>query len=90
MATKTTTKKTARKPAAKPVAPPAPPTSKRDAIIALLNRPGGATLDELMTTTGWQAHSVRGFISGTLRKKLGLTITSAKNARGEQNYRITN
>ena len=42
-----------------------------------------------MTATGWQAHSVRGFISGTLRKKLALTITSAKNGAGEHTYRIT-
>ena len=91
MAKKTTsTKKSARKRAAKPVATPTPPVSKKDAVIALLHRPGGATLNELMTATGWQAHSVRGFISGTLRKKLDLTVTAAKNPAGEQSYRITN
>jgi hypothetical protein len=90
MAKKTqTTKKVTRKRAVKPVVPPAPPTSKKDAVIALLQRPNGATLTELMTATGWQAHSVRGFISGTLRKKLGLSLTSAKNAAGEHTYRIT-
>lgn len=86
--TRTTTKNAARKRAAKPAAQPAPPTSKKDAVIALLNRPGGATLNELMTATSWQAHSVRGFISGTLRKKLGLAVSAAKNAAGERSYHI--
>ena len=86
--TRTTTKNVARKRAAKPAAPPVPPTSKKDAIIAMLQRPNGATLAELMTTTGWQAHSVRGFISGTLRKKLGIAVTTEKTPEG-QTYRIT-
>jgi len=53
-------------------------TSKKDIVIALLRREEGATLNELMTATAWQKHSVRGFISGTLRKKLGLIIQSTK------------
>jgi uncharacterized protein DUF3489 len=44
----------------------------------MLRQPGGATLVELMAATEWQAHSVRGFLSGTLGKKMGLTVESAK------------
>ncbi len=58
-------------------------------MIALLERPNGVTLTEVTSTTGCQAHSIRGFISGTLRKKLGLTITGTKNPAGEHTYRIT-
>jgi len=56
-------------------------------MIALLKRPSGATLNELMAETGWQAHSVRGFISGQLSKRLGFRIKSFKRD-GERVYRI--
>jgi hypothetical protein len=49
--------------------------SKKEAVIALLRREHGATLEALTTLTGWQAHSVRGFLIGALRKKLKLTIS---------------
>ena len=62
--------------------------SKTAQILDLLKRSGGATLAEIMKATGWQAHSVRGFISGTLRKKLGLAVTSAKGEDGERNYSV--
>ena len=62
--------------------------SKSVRITALLSRPGGATITELMKITGWQAHSIRGFISGTVAKKLGLAIESSKNDAGERTYRI--
>jgi hypothetical protein len=52
--------------------------SKKALILELLGRPDGATLAELMAATEWQAHSVRGFLSGTLGKKMGLTVQSAK------------
>jgi hypothetical protein len=55
-----------------------PLRSKKAAILALLGRPDGATLAELMAATGWQEHSARGFISGTLGKKMGLAVESAK------------
>jgi hypothetical protein len=55
-------------------------------VVALLKRSGGATLQHLMRATGWQAHSVRGFISGALGKKLRLKIESFKTARGERAY----
>ena len=62
--------------------------SKKAEILALLRRVGGATLPELMAATDWQAHSVRGFLSGTLRKKMGLTVESAKRQDGDRVYSI--
>jgi hypothetical protein len=62
--------------------------SKTAEILDLLKRPGGATLAEIMKATGWQAHSVRGFISGALRKKLGLAVTSTKAEDGERGYSV--
>jgi hypothetical protein len=63
------------------------PDSKQDRIIALLQRPEGATLDVLVKETGWQKHSVRGFLAGTVRKKLKLPLLSEK-IDGIRNYRI--
>jgi len=60
--------------------------SKTAQILDLLKRPGGATSKELMKATGWQPHSVRGFLSGTVGKKMGLTITSTKGEGGERSY----
>jgi hypothetical protein len=62
--------------------------SKSARILDLLKRPGGVTAKELMQATGWQPHSVRGFLSGTVRKKLGLTVTSAKGEDGERSYSV--
>jgi hypothetical protein len=62
--------------------------SKTATLLALIQRPEGATLAELMTAASWQAHSVRGFISGTLGKKMGLTVGSAKREDGERVYTI--
>ena len=61
--------------------------SKQDVVIAMLRQPEGATVDEVASVTGWQRHTVRGVFSGTLKKKLGLTVASAKEARGRV-YRI--
>jgi hypothetical protein len=63
--------------------------SKVAKVLDLVKRAEGATLAELMKTTGWQAHSVRGFLSGTVRKKLGLAVVSAKAEDGERTYSIT-
>ena len=62
--------------------------SKAAKILELLKRPGGATLKELMKATGWQPHSVRGFLSGTVGKKMGLDVTSTKGDDGERSYSI--
>ena len=62
--------------------------SKTAQVIELLERPQGVTLKDLMAATQWQAHSVRGFISGALRKKMGLTVDSTKGADGERSYSI--
>jgi hypothetical protein len=62
--------------------------SKTQNVIDLLKAPGGATLNQLMKATSWQAHSVRGFLSGTVGKKMGLTVTSAKTEDGERTYSI--
>jgi Protein of unknown function (DUF3489) len=63
--------------------------SKKAKIIALLKRPGGAALEQLQKATGWQAHSVRGFLSGTLKKKMGLRIHSSKLPNSARTYRLT-
>ena len=62
--------------------------SKTAKILELLKRPGGVTAKELMKATGWLPHSVRGFLSGTLGKKMGLTVTSAKTEDGERAYSV--
>jgi hypothetical protein len=61
--------------------------SKQDAVIAMLRRREGATVDEVASITGWQRHTVRGVFSGTLKKKLGLTLALAEEERGRV-YRI--
>jgi hypothetical protein len=63
------------------------PDSKQDRIVALLQRPKGATLDVLVKETQWQKHSVRGFLAGTVRKKLKLPLLSEK-IDGIRTYRI--
>ena len=62
--------------------------SKTATVVALLERKGGATLAEVMKTTGWQAHSVRGFISGALGKKMGRTVESTRREDGERVYQL--
>ena len=63
-------------------------TGKSAAILELLKREGGATLAELTTATGWQTHSVRGFLSAVVKKKMGLKLKSQKNANGERVYAV--
>jgi hypothetical protein len=62
--------------------------SKTAKVLELLKRPGGVTSKELVRATGWQPHSVRGFLSGTVGKKMGLAVTSAKGEDGERNYSV--
>jgi hypothetical protein len=63
------------------------PDTKQDRVVALLQQPGGAALDVLVNATGWQKHSVRGFLAGTVRKKLKLALISEK-IDGIRTYRI--
>jgi Protein of unknown function (DUF3489) len=62
--------------------------SKKAHIIAMLRTPGGATIEAMARATKWQPHSVRGFLAGVVRKKLGLTLVSADGENGRV-YRIT-
>ena len=62
--------------------------SKQDSVIAMLKSPAGATIDAMMKATGWQQHSVRGFLAGVVRKRLKLKLGSKK-VDGKRVYRIT-
>ena len=62
-------------------------TPKSARILAMLQRAGGTTLDELMKETGWQQHSQRGYLSGTIGKRLRHLVSSEK-INGERRYRI--
>ena len=81
-------KETTSKPArTRRSAPPAPALSKLDKLLALLAAEGGASIAEMTAATGWQQHSVRGAIAGSLKKR-GLAITSEK-VDGIRRYRTT-
>ena len=62
--------------------------TKHGRLVALLNRPDGATIEEMMQATDWQQHSVRGFLAGTVRKKLALALTSSKADGEARRYQI--
>jgi len=79
------TKKAAK---AKPAVEAKPSAGKSATIQTLIGRKNGATLSEIMAATGWQAHSVRGFIA-TFNKKNGGAVASSKNAQGERVYKIS-
>ena len=67
---------------------PVRPGTKLAALVMALRHPQGATCLQLMLATGWQPHTVRGAISGMLRKKLGLNVVLAHNDSGERVYRV--
>ena len=73
---------------AAPTAAAAREGSKKSIVLEMLKRPDGATLADLMAATGWQAHSLRGFISGALGKKMGIAVESVKTPEGGRAYRI--
>jgi len=63
--------------------------SKKAIVLELLRRKDGATLAEIAKATDWQNHSIRGFISGTITKKMGLNVESTRVEGGERTYRVT-
>jgi hypothetical protein len=91
-ATRSTARNTAKPVSRKPSTPalprsPARPDTKHARIIAMLRTPAGATVASLVTATEWQQHSVRGFLAGVVRKKLGLNLVSEQTDKGRV-YRI--
>jgi hypothetical protein len=62
--------------------------SKQATVIQMLQRPEGATIQQIMDSTGWQSHTIRGHFAGALKKKLGLNLTSDKTAGGERTYHV--
>jgi hypothetical protein len=82
-------KSTAKKPGSvKAPAAPTKPATKLGRLEAMLRRPDGATIEQLTKALDWQAHSVRGVMSGALKKKQGLSVTSEKRDDGTRVYRI--
>jgi hypothetical protein len=91
-ATRSTARKTAKpasrkRPAPASSKPAAGPDTKHARIIAMLRTPAGATIATIMTATDWQQHSVRGFLAGVVRKRLGLNLFSEQTDKGRV-YRI--
>jgi hypothetical protein len=89
-ATRSTAQKRAKPASRKQSAPvPSKPEArtKHDRIIAMLRTPAGATIASLVTATEWQQHSVRGFLAGIVRKRLGLNLVSEQTDKGRV-YRI--
>ena len=62
--------------------------TKQERMLTLLSRPEGASIEEMMQATDWQQHSVRGFLAGTVKKKLGFALTSSKAGTDVRRYRI--
>lgn len=62
--------------------------TKQEHVLTLLGRPVGASIEEIMQATDWQQHSVRGFLAGTVKKKLGFTLKSSKDEDEPRRYRI--
>jgi hypothetical protein len=62
--------------------------TKSGKVVKLLRRKNGATIADLQKATGWQAHSVRGFLSGTVKKRMGLGVESNLDSKGTRRYRV--
>ena len=91
-ATRSNARKTAKPASRKRLAPASSksvprPDTKHNRIVAMLRAPAGATIAAMMTATDWQQHSVRGFLAGVVRKKLGLNLISEQTEKGRV-YRI--
>ena len=67
---------------------PSARVTKHDRVLTLLSRAAGASIAEMMQATDWQQHSVRGFLAGTVKKKLGFKLTSSKAVGESRRYRI--
>lgn len=65
-----------------------PKSTKQEQVLTMLSQAGGVTIEEVMKATGWQQHSVRGFFAGTVRRKLGIELTSEKPEGEERRYAI--
>jgi hypothetical protein len=87
-ATKTAPAPKPAKPAAKASQPVAREGSKKSVVLELLRRKDGATGAEIAKITKWQPHTIRGFISGTVSKKMKLAVESTKNEQGERVYKV--
>ena len=85
---KNKSKKPAKPKGSKPNRAKAAAGSKQAEVLELMRRKQGVSLAEIMRITGWQAHTVRGFISGAIQKKLGVKVESFRN-EGERTYRAT-
>lgn len=68
--------------------PVGPQLTKHAQLVNLLSRPAGASIEDMTQATGWQAHSVRGFLAGTVKAKMGLALSSSKVAGELRRYRI--
>jgi hypothetical protein len=62
--------------------------TKQERMLSLLSQPAGASIQEMMQATNWQQHSVRGFLAGTVKRRLGFALTSFKPEDGVRRYRI--
>jgi hypothetical protein len=62
--------------------------TKQERLLTLLSQAAGASIEEMMQATDWQQHSVRGFLAGTVKKKLGFSLTTSKAAGDVRRYRI--
>ena len=62
--------------------------TKQERLLTLLSQAEGASIEEMMQATDWQQHSVRGFLAGTVKRKLGFSLTTSKTAGDVRRYRI--
>jgi hypothetical protein len=65
-----------------------PKTSKQDQVLAMLRRVNGASIDEIVAATDWQPHSARGFLSGAVKKRLGIDVVSERGEDGVRRYYV--
>ena len=89
--TKSTKPRIVRRSASKTANTAAVPQSKstkQDQVLALLRRQDGASIEEIVAATDWQPHSARGFLSGAVKKRLGIDVVSEKSADGERRYYV--